>query len=247
MNLCWASDFSYNYFKDLLKAAKSNFESHLLSEAPQIVGKLDNGKSKLILRHDIDVSPMRALRMARIEKSLGIFATYLVMTESSLYSLEDDNSRDILQKIVDMGHEIGLHVDPRTNGFDSIEAKIDSGCKELETISSLPVLAVSFHRPPKKYQEGPLMIGTRVNAYSEKLMKWYLSDSTGCWRYGEPLPQLLRPDKPLLQLLVHPIWWGDEHMTGKERLKAFVLEEMRGKHQGYAKALRDNIKSTINV
>lgn len=246
MNPCfWASDFSYSYFKKILQTAKSSFELHQFKEAPKIVGDLE--KPKLILRHDVDVSPMRALAMARVEKEFGIRSTYFVMTESPCYCMEDDTSRDIFQKIMDMGHEIGLHLDPRTHGTESTKAKIDSACKELENIIGLPVSAFSFHRPPDEYLRGRLTISNRVNAYAEELMKWYLSDSKGRWKCGEPLPKLLRPEKPLLQLLIHPIWWGNEHMSGKERVQAFVLEESRGKSPDFTKSLRKKIKETISV
>lgn len=245
MNPGWASDFSYDYFEKILQAVKSNFELHLFSQAPQIVGELD--KSMMILRHDVDVSLKKALAMARIEKSFGIRSSYMVMTESLLYRIEDDSSQEILRKIMDMEHEIGLHIDLRSDETDSIEAKINSACKELEHIISVPVLAVSFHRPLEKHQRGSLMIGNRVNAYAEELMKWYLSDSSGCWKYGEPLPKLLRSDKTLLQLLIHPIWWGDEHMLREKRLRAFVLEETRGKPLDCAETLRRDIIRTIGV
>lgn len=243
--MAWASDFSYSYFKKILQTVKSNFEVHLLSEAPQIEGELY--KSKLILRHDVDISLRRARTMAKMEQDFRIRATYMVMTESSLYCIEDDATRDMLQQIMDMGHEIGLHVDPGTHETDSVESKINSGCRELEKIIGSPVLAVSFHRPPEKYLRGPLMIGERVNAYAKELMDWYLSDSKGYWREGEPLPKLSRPEKPLLQLLIHPIWWGNEHMSRDRRLQAFVLEETRGKPRDIAEALRNNIKETIGV
>ena len=59
----------------------------------------------------------------------------------------------------------------------------------------------------------------KVNAYSRELMSWYLSDSAGNWREGEPLPLLSNPDRPLLQLLIHPFWWGEEHMSAGDRLQ----------------------------
>jgi hypothetical protein len=245
MNAEWACDFSYSYFRKILQAVKSNFELHLLSQAPQVVGKLD--KSKLILRHDVDVSLKRALRMARIEEDFGIRAAYMVMTESSLYRVGDDTSRDVLQKIMDMGHEIGLHIDLCAHEIVSVEAKINSACRKLEDIIDSPVRAFSFHCPRKEDQNGPLKIGDRVNAYARELQEWYLSDSGGRWRDGEPLPKLLRFDKPLLQLLIHPIWWDDEHLLAEKRLQAFVIEETRGKPKDYAKALHRNIIQTINV
>ncbi|MCW3985312.1 MAG: hypothetical protein NWE91_02745 [Candidatus Bathyarchaeota archaeon] len=254
MNSGWASDFSYSYFRKILQTVKSNFELHLLSQAPQIVGKL--GRSKLILRHDVDVSLKRALRMARIEKDFGIRATYMVMTESSLYNIEDDTSRDILQKIMDMKHEIGLHIDPSLHKeTGSIESRLDSACKKLENAIG-QVSSFSFHKPPNNDLERckhDLLISNRVNAYAEALTgrSWerYLADSSGCWKHGEPLAWLKEPNMPLRQLLIHPIWWGEEYMSREKRLRAFVLEETRinSRMLDYAKALRESIIETINV
>ena len=72
------------------------------------------------------------------------------------------------------------------------------------------------------------MVVRRVNAYSRELMAWYLSDSKGNWREGEPLPKLLKPDKYLLQLLIHPIWWGDEHILPEDRLQAYFEVTTKG-------------------
>jgi hypothetical protein len=245
MSLNWASDFSYSYFKRILQTGKSKFELHQFREAPQTIERFKTqavgGRPLLFLRHDVDVSLKRAMIMANIEKDLGIGATYMVMTESSLYRVEDDTSFGLLRKIIDMGHEIGLHINPRTHKPHSLEAKIDSGCRKLENVTGAPVKTVSFHRPRKKDQHGPLMIGNRVNAYAKELQRSYLSDSGGRWRDGEPLPELLRFHEPLLQLLIHPIWWGYEHMQAKERLKTFVIEETGGSE------LRDKIIEMIGV
>jgi len=240
MSLGWSSDFSYGYFKRILRAIKSNFESHLIFEAPRILNKI--GQPKLILRHDVDVSLRRALRMAEIEKEFGICATYMVMINSPLYHVEDVNSRDILLQLIQMRHEIGLHF-CTDNGehnsnceMNSLEAKIHSACKRLEKLTDLPVLSISFHRPKLQFLRGPLRVSGRINAYSRELMEWYLSDSKGCWREGEPLPKLLKPNRPLLQLLIHPIWWGNEHMLPEDRLQEFFDTETQGQQPQDIKA-----------
>jgi len=231
MSLGWSSDFSYGYFKRILQAIKSNFELHLISEAPQILNKI--GQPKLILRHDVDVSLKRALRMAEIENEFGICTTYMVMINSPLYCVEDTTSRGILLQLIGLGHEVGLHfrIDNDEHNINCdislLEAKIHSTCKRLENITGLPVLSISFHRPKPQFLRGPLMVSGRINAYSKELMGWYLSDSKGCWREGEPLPKLLNPDRPLLQLLIHPIWWGDAHMLPEDRLQEFFDTETR--------------------
>lgn len=245
----WSSDFSYRYFRRILQAIKSNFDLHLLFEVPRILNTI--GQPKLILRHDVDVSLKRALRMAEIENEFGIRATYMVMINSPLYCVEDKASRNILQQLINMGHELGLHFnlndDERNNNCEisAIEAMIHSACKRLESIIDLPVLSISFHRPIPQLLRGPLIVCGKVNAYSQELMAWYLSDSKGCWREGEPLPMLLSPVKPLLQLLIHPIWWGDEHMLPKDRLQEFFDTETQGQLPQYVKAFDATLASTI--
>lgn len=249
MSSRWSSDFSYGYFKRILQAVKSNFELRLLSEAPRILNTI--GQPKLILRHDVDVSLKGALRMAEIENEFGICCTYMVMINSPLYCVEDKPSGGILRELINMGHEVGLHFnidDDKSNSsckISTVEVKIHSACKRLENITGLSVLSISFHRPIPQFLRGPLVACGRVNAYSQELMAWYLSDSKGCWREGEPLPKLLRPDKPLLQLLIHPIWWGDEHMLPEDRLQEFFDTETQGQSPQYVKAFDAALASTI--
>ena len=241
----WDLDFSYSYFQEILKIVKERFELHTLSEAPKIVGK--QGKPKLILRHDVDVSLKRALIMAKIEKQLEIRSTYMVMTESTLYDISDDSSRQLLREILDLNHEIALHfVLPKENA-ESLETKINASCRKIEKVISRDVLSVSFHQPPDECLGGPFRIAGRVNAYSKELMEWYRSDSKGRWICGEPLPQLSTLKIPLLQLLIHPVWWGEKHASKEERLRAFVAEENRGKPLEDAEKLKKNIIETIGV
>jgi len=244
---CWAEDFSYRYFINILKAIKSNFQVHLLSDAPKFIDIFDDSKYKLILRHDVDVSLKRALEMAQIEKKYDISATYMVIanyqaiTEWPLYNVKDRTSKDILKNLIDLGHEIGLHyvLDDKEQCYDyknsEIKQNILSTRKLLEDSIKKPVKTLSFHRPKSKQYEGPLIDCGMINAYSKKLMckrenlskskVLYHSDSGGIWKYGEPLPFLIEPTKPLLQLLIHPIWWGELHLPWKERLHVFRSTE----------------------
>lgn len=171
---------------------------HLLSEGPDVLHAA--GQPKLFLRHDIDVSLERAIRVAEIESEFGVRATYMVMINSLPYRVESKTSRDILRQLITMGHEVTLHFDLDDDQRNSnceisaVETKIDAACKHLEQITGLPVQSISFHCPLPQFLRGPLLVAGRVNAYSQELMVWYLSDSIGCWREGEPLPKLLRPE-----------------------------------------------------
>ena len=245
----WSADFSYDYFRQLLKAMQANFKPQLLSQAPRIVNA--GNVPKIILRHDVDVSLKHALRMAEIETEFGIRATYMFIQNSPLYCLEDAASRDVLGRLISMGHEVGLHFDVSddtrhtTCEVSQVELQIDLACKQLESITGSSVESISFHRPLPGFLHGPLIVHGRTNAYSAQLMNWYLSDSKGYWREGEPLPKLTRPEKPLLQLLIHPIWWGEKHGLPEDRLQEFFSEETQGKPPQFVRAFDRDLTNTL--
>ena len=249
MNPRWSSDFSYGYFRRILRVIKSNFQLHLISESPVILNMI--GQPKLVLRHDIDVSPKRALRMAEIESGFDVCSTYMVITDSPLYCIEDEVQKKIFRRVIDMGHEIGLHFDLDDDerasncGISAIEARIYSARRRLEDIIGLPVLSISLHRPIPQFLRGPMMVCGMVNAYSKELMTWYLSDSRGYWREGEPLPKLLEHDKPMLQLLIHPIWLGDKHLSAEARLQAFFDTEAKGQLPQHIEVFDSALADTI--
>lgn len=224
----WASDFSFDYFKKILKMAKSNFELRMFSEAPFDT----SGRPKIILRHDIDVSLEGAVKIAEIESDLGVQSTYLPMVESPLYSIEAGDSHEALFKIIEMGHEIGLHHN---------EGKVHSAKEQLEDIIGMPVSVISYHHPAQPVLNGPLMVSGMINTYAKELMDWYLSDSWGMWKEGEPIFNLSSPKRPVLQVLIHPIWWGDTHMSPADRLQDFYDEKSQGQSSQYIKKLDKDI------
>ncbi len=94
----------------------------------------------------------------------------------------------------------------------------------LEEYLGREVRSVSFHRPVPELLRGPLHIAGRVSGYAESLFGWYLSDSRARWREGEPIASLAQPRSPWLQILVHPVWWGEGDLRPDVRLRAVVHE-----------------------
>ena len=235
----WTGDFTYRFYRMLLQTIRETFEVKALAAAPQFLTNPHdvNGPPRLILRHDIDFDMERAVTMAEIEYEYGIRACYMIMTTCPFYNIEVN--RDRLQRLLALGHGIGLHFDyhdfaSRKDGVadpaDSarlLEA-IDKEAGKLEAVIDQPVRAISFHRPLPQFLRGPLLIGGRVNAYARDLMQWYLSDSKGQWRHGNPLPALRQPSHDLLQLLIHPFWWGERHYPARVRLQQFFDDRTRG-------------------
>ncbi|MBA4405762.1 hypothetical protein C0389_00650 [bacterium] len=227
-------DFSYSYYQKILFIIKTNFDQYLFSQAP-IVFRKQHNKPTIFLRHDIDLDLEKALVMAQIEYENKIKSCYMVMTNCSFYSLQNNSAKSILNEILKMGHEVGLHFDfanseIRSNNSlinDSVIEQIDHDCEFLENVISQKVQTISFHRPLQQFLRGPLIVAGRINAYSAELMEWYLSDSKGIWREGAPIQFLEKPKKPSLQLLVHPIWWGFNHQSSNDRLQSFFEDKTK--------------------
>ncbi len=101
--------FSYNEFKNII---------NLIKVYLPIVDFADvNGDttSFCVLRHDIEFSVDRALKMARIEADeLGVVSTYTVQLRNNTYNALSEKNIKAVQEICKMGHKIGLHQNPPT-------------------------------------------------------------------------------------------------------------------------------------
>src|SRR4030042_6360664 len=104
-------DFSLQHYrKTLRQALKMGFVIAGFRHYPQVRQK----PKVILLRHDIDYLPRRALSIARIEKKLGIRSTYFVRVHGEYYHPFDRLSFPIIEEIIQLGHEIGLHSEARS-------------------------------------------------------------------------------------------------------------------------------------
>jgi hypothetical protein len=225
----WAGDFTYGFLRELFGIAGERGDVRLLAEGVDAPG--------LIVRHDIDLSLDRAVAVGRVEQQAGVRATFLVMVDSPLYDLDDASSRAALAALREQGHDIGLHMDLGPRGerdgleIDDVRPEVEACRERLEAVLDEEVASISFHRPadPLVAALAPVAdVCGMVNAYAAPLMRCYLADSAGAWRHGDPRPVLRRPPCDTVQLLVHPFWWGDEHLSAPDRLEAFYRERTDG-------------------
>src|SRR5271165_2369163 len=99
--------FSHEVYSEILKRARQlGYEFPTVSELK--AGAHSRSKF-LLLRHDIDVSPRYALRMAELETELGVRSSYYVLLHSLYYNPAANPHWDALRKIAAMGFEVGLH------------------------------------------------------------------------------------------------------------------------------------------
>ncbi len=202
--------FTYDVLEEILDSLVAAFDVRPLREALSPPGD----RPVAVIRHDLDVSPARALPIARLEAARGIATTFLPVGDSRLYTL--DGSGEVWDELRALGHEIGVHVNAAP-GSD-LDETVSEAAGALEGVLGEPVGSCSFHYPPPEQLRGPDRLAGRVNAYSEGLMRWYVSDSRGVWAHGHPLDQWATRG-PVMQVLLHPIWWGAEAGGPEERLQ----------------------------
>lgn len=224
----WAEDFSYDYYRTLLRTLRTAFELRTLSEYRP---ERSPDERVAFVRHDVDVCLERAVEMAELEYELGVQATYMVLPDTPLYDLEEE--RDLVHLIHEFGHEIALHCDLDSGADGPVDEdgltpderrRVDAARRYLEELGIDPVASVSFHRPFERVLEGPRTIGGMTNAYNPDLLAAYLSDSSGRWREGDPLESIVGADVDRLQVLTHPVWWGERHAPPLERFAAVAAE-----------------------
>lgn len=174
---------------------------------------------KIILRHDIDYDVECAYQSALVEYELGIKSTYFFLLRSGFYNLLDENVYSLVLKIQDLGHEISLHFDPLLYK-DEITGLIFEG-KLFKEIFGKDVKIVSIHRPSEYYLSNDEPINGIEHTYQSKFTKnfKYFSDSTGIWRFGNPLYSDDFIKKNPMQVLIHPVWWFTKGNSNLEILK----------------------------
>ncbi len=90
----------------------------------------------------------RALRLAQLEHQAGVVSTYFIYPHSLFYNLLSRSIVDMVKEISKLGHDIGLHFDPKFYKILTLKLiilKIISTEKGLvETFIDISPKAISF-------------------------------------------------------------------------------------------------------
>lgn len=188
-------------YRDLLEAAVAGgYRFSSFDDDPE--------PGRLFLRHDVDLTLDAALVMARLEASLGITTTYLLMTESLFYNLASSEGRETIEELRSLGHPVGLHaVYPNAVLDDRFDA------------------VVAWHNPEPEYMTDPIPGAVNVMAEPYFSPQTYRSDSNQHWRMGDPREELRAGSFPWLQLLIHPAIWVYPGRTMHETMQSMLDAE----------------------
>jgi hypothetical protein len=218
------SDFTHSHYRELLKKAKLKYTDRTYSN-------FDKNENYVIWRHDIDISIDAALATAKIEHEEGIKTTYFIHPHNEFYNLLEKESSNKVKKIIELGHEIGLHFDSHyyniTNETE-LCMKLEFEKLFLENLFDIKILVFSFHNTNEfvlscdkwKYAG---MINTYANYFKKEVE--YCSDSWGRWRFKR-MKDVIEENHPRLHLLTHSEWWTEKVMSPIEKVKMHAKERM---------------------
>jgi hypothetical protein len=237
---CNFEEFTEEGYRKLVRLAKKSYRFIHFQDY--------RTEEKVVLwRHDIDLSPHRALSLAKIEAEEGVMATYLVNLHQEFYNALEREVRDIIRELLAMGHGLGLHFDPIFYDLALADDKGLTACLTLErdvmeTIFQAPVKVFSLHNPDV---DGSLIIDDdeiagMINAYAPYFKRHYgyCSDSNGYWRF-RPLHEVLQEAKDeRLQVLTHAGWWTPTAMSPRERITRCIEGRAKKQHRAYDAALK---------
>lgn len=212
-------EFTYNAYRDLLILLRekgyvySNYHNYMRAD------------KTVILRHDIDMDIAKSLKMAEIETKMGVSSTYFVLVTSNFYNIFSKENQDMLRRLYEMGHEVGLHFDEAKYDEEAdLVRAMEQEAVLLAQCTGHPVRSLSMHRPSRKTLEADYIIqeGQIVNSYGTEFFKnhKYVSDSRRNWR--ENVQEIVRSGVyDRLHVLTHAFWYDEKEQTAKESLKNF--------------------------
>jgi len=129
----------------------------------------------ILMRHDEDLSLPAAYNLAKIEGDLGIKTTYFFRLHAKNYNLLSQESYTIVHKIIEMGHEIGIHYELHTHPvLLPREKEIFENSKSLlDSLFDTEITGMSYHEPTRFINEDDkreLPPGILYEAYEERFM-----------------------------------------------------------------------------
>ena len=205
--------FSYNEYKNIISLVREHIPIVDFSEVDEKTKKF------CVLRHDIEFSIDRAYELAKIESELGVVSTYTVQVRNNTYNALSEKNIELIQKIKDLGHHIGLHQNPPLMEIEKLGSYIMTDIHLLEHFYGFEIDRFAFHRPKKEFLASYINLKDKINCYGknffhyfdekpDKLDVLYLADSNHEWKYGYPLEfDFSKINK--LQLLTHPFSWTE--------------------------------------
>jgi hypothetical protein len=230
------ADFTEGAYRALLELAVERFAfitfpEHATAPAPCA-----------LWRHDMDVSPQRALALARIEADVGVTATYFLHLHSDFYSALETEVAQIVDGLLELGHALGLHFDPAHYAARGMEAEafLEAECDFIGTYFGRTPEVFSIHNPTLTgWEENADDVAGMVNASSAAIAErfTYCSDSNGVWRFTPLHDVLAEGARDRIHVLTHAEWWTSDYLMPRDRIQRAVAGRALSTERRYDAAL----------
>ncbi len=202
-------DFTLAHYREILEGITASHPTLSFAEAAPLGPALLDKERFVLMRHDVEFSLKSALTLAEADHQAGVRSSFFLQYGSD-YNIFEPESAEIIDRILALGHDIGLHYDVtllERSGADPVEMArrmIDL----MESYWSTKIHAASPHLPMRsgKRLEIPGVVDVYDPLYFTEIK--YLSDSTQMWREGV-VTRLLDRYKQI-QLLTHEYHWSEE-------------------------------------
>lgn len=218
-----------------------------------------------VIRHDVEFSIERALRLAHIEADLNINSTYVFQICNNNYNPFSHKNKIHILEIANLGHDIGVHIHLGNfnESYQSIESYIIKQAQLLSLALDLSINKFSLHRPVRKHIENEILIPYYINMNASEFFTYtnsfniydlpvlYLADSNHAWKYGNPHDiDFSKISK--MQLNCHPFSWTElglnnwknfQILTKEKQLEA--LESINEEIKTYPKDLYEKERSIL--
>ena len=100
--------FTLEEYKKYLHIINNNWE---IINFENVYKKNLDKRPKALIRHDIDLSLTQAKEIANIENEMAVKSTYFIHLQNEFYNIFESKSQKIIQEILKLGHQIGVHFD----------------------------------------------------------------------------------------------------------------------------------------
>lgn len=221
-------NFSYDHYSYILDKAKKRFRFVKFQEFDE-----SNLKKQLILRHDVDFCVESAYTTAKIEYEKGIKSTFFLLINSPFYNILNDHEHELIELILEMGHDLGLHyfIPKKITAINKQKKYIMKQSKILETLFDTKIKAISPHLV-RRSKSLPNLEGF-LNVHEPKFFTniGYISDSLQKWRGACICKEIENYDN--IQLLIHPIWWNTQSENWQERIKKVSRRKIERLNRAY--------------
>ena len=178
-----------------------------------------------LVRHDVDISPWAAERLALLEVEEGVRTTYYYRFHAPYYNLLDEKVAASVRRVAALGHEVGLHYEP--GYFEALGDDPTEGTRRdirvFEELVGFETKTIAQHQPA----QGPLLgeiSEKHADAYQRALVRDmpYFGDSGFHWREGCVCTKLGQHEQ--IHTLIHPPSWTISGVAWHDVLRAHADE-----------------------